>query len=160
MIRCLPLGICSWNFHLSGNGHDAYLSFHWMSEQGSIRIDRKQYEVYKHGPFSGRWTLEQDGMKVATAQKLNLFTRTFEIQEKADRLTLRAQSPFTRRFLLERSEKVIATIEPDHMFTRRATINTPADKSSVETMAFAFWLVVVTWRRAARNNSSGGGGGA
>lgn len=157
MIHCQPKGICSWNFFLEGDGHRASLAFNWLSEQGTITADRTTYEVHKHGAFSGQWTLDQAGKQVVTAQKSNAFARTFEIQALDESLVLRAESPFGRSFRIERLDEVIARIAPVHPFTRRATIEKRGPDDDFTTIAFSFWLVVITWRRAANNSSAGGG---
>jgi len=155
MIRCRPRGICSWNFLLDGAGHHAALEFNWTGEQGAITADGMSLAVRKHGVFSGAWTLDHAGNQVAAAQKSNAFTRTFEIEDARGSLLLRAEAAFGRTFRLERSGELIATVAPDHAFTRRATIEVLAGDCDFTTLAFAFWLVVITWRRAANNNSGG-----
>jgi len=152
MIRCLPKGICSWDFNLDGEGHHASLEFNWLGEQGAIIADDVRLEVRKHGALSGHWTLEEGEEPIASAQKTSAFTRTFEIREGEDTLLLQAESALCRRFRLERSGEVMATIAPDHAFTRRATIETPGEKWDFRTVCFAFWLVVLMWRRAARSD--------
>jgi hypothetical protein len=49
MIRCIPRGICSWNFLLDGAGHQGTLELGWMGEQGAITVDDIAFEVQKHG---------------------------------------------------------------------------------------------------------------
>jgi hypothetical protein len=152
MIRCIPKGICSWNFSLGGDDHHATLEFNWGNEQGNITADEMPFKVRKHGMLSGHWTLDRGEEQVATGKKNTAFTRTFEIQDSTDNLVLLAESALTRSFRVERSGDVIATICPDHAFTRRATIDTLAQDLDFTTLAFSFWLVALTWRRA-QNNS-------
>lgn len=154
MIRCIPRGLCSWDFLLDGEGHQATLEFNWLSEQGAVTADGTRLEIRKHGVLSGHWTLEHEGNEVASAQKSNAFSRTFEIQDPSGHLVLRAVSALGRSFHLERSGEVVATVSPDHLFTRRATIEILAEQWDLPTVCFSFWLVVLTWRRAA--SSSGG----
>jgi len=158
MIRCTPKGICSWNFSLQGEGHRASLEFNWTGEQGVITADGLRLEVCKHGVFSGHWTLDREGEAVASAQKSTPFTRTFEIESPIGSLVLRAESAFGRSFRVERSGDLLATISPAHLFTRRATIETRAEHVDFPTLAFSFWLAVLTWRRAASSGGGGGGG--
>jgi hypothetical protein len=153
MIRCKPKGLCSWDFFLDGEGHRASVEFNWVGEQGAIVADSTPFDVLKHGVFSGHWTLEHDGVAVASAQKSSAFTRTFEIQKGDDTLVLCAESALGRSFRVDHAGEAIATITPDHAFTRRATIETLTDKVDFLTLAFAFWLVVLTWRRQASNGS-------
>ena len=157
MIRCMPMGICSWNFVLEGEGHHASLDFTWLGEQGAITADGTSFDVCKHGITSGHWTLDHAGNHIVTAQKSSAFFRTFEIQDLHQTLVLRAESPFGRRFRVAGAKDVVATIVPDHVFTRRATIETFAQNLDFTTISFSFWLAALTWRRAARSNSGGGG---
>jgi hypothetical protein len=153
MIRCKPKGLCSWDFLLEGEGHQASLSFNWFSEQGTVIADEVPFEVRKHGVLSGHWTLEQDRTPVVSAQKSSAFTRTFEIQNARATLVLCAESAFGRSFRVEHSREVIAALRPDHSFTRRATIETFGRQLDFPMLCFAFWLVVLTWRRAASSQS-------
>lgn len=150
MIRCLPKGICSWNFDIAAGEHSASVEFSWLSEQGNITIDGEYYEVRKHGPFSGQWTLEANSTTVATAQKSSAFTRTFELETSSGAVVLHAQSALGRTMLLE-GAGFDGVIAPDHPFTRRASIT--GKISDFRTVCFAFWLTVLLWRRASKNNS-------
>ena len=157
MIRCMPRGICSWEFSLDGDGHHAILEFNWGGEQGRITADGIRFEVRKHGVFSGHWTLDRAGREVVTAQKPTPFARTFEIRDHNGAVVLRAESPFSRRFRIERFGDTVATVFPDHPFTRRATIESViAQKQEFTTVSFCFWLVVLIWRRAAHSSAGGG----
>jgi hypothetical protein len=160
MIRCKPKGLCSWDFFLDGEGHHASVEFNWQGEQGAITADGMPFEVRKHGFLSGHWTLERNRERVASAQKANPFTRTFEIQHDQESLILCAEFAFGRSFRLQRPEDPIATIRPYHAFTRRATIETFAQKCDFPMICFAFWLVVLNWRRAASAASSSGAAAA
>ncbi|QEG36910.1 hypothetical protein [Bythopirellula goksoeyrii] len=153
MIRCTPLGICSWNFDLSADGHSARSEFNWCSEQGALTIDGNVHEVHKHGFLSGCWTLDEHATVVVTAQKSSAFTRTFELSATEDTIFLRAASLFGRTMVLEGSG-FDAVIAPVHSFTRRATIEgTIAD---FRIACFAFWLTALLWRRAANDNNTAG----
>lgn len=155
----MPRGICSWDFRLDGDGHQATLEFNWVGEQGYITADGVSFEVCKHGMLSGHWTLDSAGVEIASGQKSTAFTRTFEIRDRKETLLLRAESPFGRSFRIERSGDVIATVFPDHLLTRRATIETLDCKVGFITICFSFWLVVLTWRRAANSGAAAGAGG-
>ena len=56
LIRCMPKGICAWDFFLDGEDHHASLEFNWIGEQGAITADNIPFEVRKHGMLSGHWT--------------------------------------------------------------------------------------------------------
>ena len=154
MITCLPMGICSWDFRLLGPGWEGATRIHFLSEQGSLLVDGSSYEVRKHGPFHGEWSLRAGGQAVMWARKSNAFQRTFALQEGGSSAELRAVSCFTRSMTLV-GPGLAATIEPVHAFTRRAHIS--GQLGNVPMACFAFWLTLVTWRRAA--SSHGGGGG-
>ena len=153
MIRCIPRGICSWNFILEGAGHRASLEMNLLGEQGTIIADEISYEVHKHGVFRGQWTLDDAGVSVAAAEKVSALKRMFEIHGPDGLLVLRAVSALGRSYRLDRSGEMFGTIIPDHAFTRRATIEIYADEWDFPTVAFAFWLAVLTWRRAANSSS-------
>jgi len=152
MIRCTPRSLCSWDYDLNGEGHQAVVEFNWGSEQGMIRAGGKHFDVCKQGVMSGHWTLEHSGVRVASGIKTSVFTRGFEIESPMGSLELLAQSAFSRSFALERAGRTIAVIEPAHAFTKRATIETAERDCDFPTLAFAFWLTAINWRRAASNN--------
>ena len=153
IISCVPKGIFSWAFSLEGGGHRASVGLDWIVEQGAITADGMEFRVSKHGVLSGHWTLEREGREMASAQKANPFTRTFDMQIPSGSLVLRAASALLRSFRLERSGELLASISPDHAFTRRAMIKTFAQDLDMPTICFSFWLAVLTWRRR-RNNGS------
>jgi hypothetical protein len=155
MLTCLPRSICSWDFRIRGTtGGEAILTFNWFTEQGTISWNGTEFEVVKHGPFSGHWTLESPQGVVTKAQKTSAFTRTFELESESGLITLQARSVFTRAFELLQTGNSVGTIVPMHAFTRRATIQC-TDQVDELTQLFAFWLVVITWKRAAKNNNGG-----
>jgi hypothetical protein len=151
MIRCIPKGICSWNFAIAASGHSASAEFNWLSEQGNLMIDGEYHEVWKHDFFSGHWTLKANATTVANARKSSAFTRTFELETSSGALTLRAQSAWGRTMLLE-GAGFDAVIAPVHPFTRRATIT--GRIADFRTACFAFWLTVLLWRRDSHHDSS------
>ena len=152
MIRCLPIGICSWNYNLEGDGHQVHLGFRSMSEQGELIIDGIRHEIVKPSAFSGFWSLMGPEGQVLSASKRGIFTRTFDLQGSQGSFTLQARSAFSRAMVVQ-GPLTDFEIVPDHAFTRRASIE--GDWQDFRLAAFAFWLTVITWRRAARNNSGG-----
>jgi hypothetical protein len=154
MIQCTPLGVCSWNFQLDGNGDQAILEFDWIGEQGSIRINGVDHAVSKHGVFSGHWSLDSNQETIYTAQKSSAFTRSFEVTGASGSAVLRARSAFGRTMVFQ-GTGVDCEISPAHPFTRRAFIN--GDYDDFRRVSFAFWLAALVWRRSARNNAGGGG---
>lgn len=158
MIRCVPKSICSWNFYLNsksaGLALNADLDFNFWTEQGQIRLNGQWFEIRKHGPLSGHWTLEDGKSILASAHKLNPFTRSIQVQAQGTHFVLSALHPFTRASSLKSNGQTVATITPDHPFTRRSKIGVNQKWVDGSTLAFAFWLVVVLWRRAARSSNS------
>lgn len=152
MLRCTPMGICSWDFHVSGEEHQASLEFNWLGEQGVLTVNRDRFEVHKHGVASGHWTLDQGKLQVASAQKSSALTRTFDLNNVDTDLVLQAVSPFGRAFELKCNNQVVAAINPVHAFTRRATIERIDPNIDIRITCFAFWLVVLMWRRATQNS--------
>lgn len=166
VIRCLPKGVCSWNFLLDGNGETADLKIDWGKEQGTITIDGTVLNVLKHGVFSGRWTLEVDDMVIASAQKKDALRSSFQLEDATGVMTLKAISAFGRSYQLFAGSNVVATIQPDHAFTRRASITihtkalhtkalhteaSHAGDLAFNTVVFAFWLTILMWKRHASN---------
>ncbi len=153
MLTCLPQSICSWNFHIHGaSAGPAGLEFSWFSEQGHIRLGGHEFEIHKHGPLSGRWSLTHRGTTIATAHKPSAFTRTFQITGPSGEITLQASSAMTRSFEIRSGVHTLGSIRTAHAFTRRSTIDCPPEVLEAVQL-FAFWLAVITWRRAANNNS-------
>jgi hypothetical protein len=152
MIECLPAGVCSWNYFLRGDGHDANVEFNWVGEQGRLRIDDQEFRIEKDGLFSGSWRMLSDHGTLFTARKTSPFTRTFEIAGDGIQATLHAASAFGRTMILDSAGQQ-SVIAPAHPFTRRASMSGTC--GDFRLAAFAFWLTGLIWRRAASN--SGGG---
>ena len=154
MISCLPKGICSWDFWLDMEGGKVSLVFNLMGEQGALTIEGETYLVRKHGMGSGHWSLELDGQEVASAQKVSMLSRKIEMSTPMGELVLSPESALGRCFKLFCEEQLLAKIEPMHPFTRRSTIQLDAADYDSPTLAFAFWLVLMSWRRAQQRSSS------
>lgn len=149
MINCIPMGICSWNYRLSGLGQNATMTFNWFTEEGDINVNGVGFQISKGGMFSGHWTLNSGGQTIASAQKG--FTRHFDVKDSTGQATLKARSPFGRSFDVYNGS-LVATIKPHHALTRRATIRVLDPKQNFATLTFMFWLVALTWRRRQKNN--------
>jgi hypothetical protein len=154
IIQCSPRGLCSWDYLLHGDGHQAIAGFDWIGEKGQLDIDRESHAVSKQGIFSGEWSLDSKSGTLFTARKPSAFTRTFEISCPTASATLSAQSALGRTMLLQ-GNHVDCSITPAHPFTRRASI--VGNCEDFKLAAFAFWLTALVWRRAARNNSGNAG---
>ena len=155
MLTCLPKFLCSWDFRVTGLASGpADLSFNFFTEQGSISFDGVQMKIRKHGPLSGRWTLEDNGETLAEGHKPSAMFRAFKIRSANAEIELKAASAFARGFQLSKGGSIVGTIRPAHAFTRRAFIDCSLEVPELIQL-FSFWLVVVTWRRAANNSNSG-----
>ncbi len=152
MLTCVPQSIFNWNYRINGSvGGPATTELYALVEQGGVYCGGVQYQVVKHGWFSGNWTLENDRQVVAEASKDSPLWRTVTIQVDASTLSLVAPNPFTRDFQITANGTPWGTIEPDGIFTRAATIDC-SDKLAEPIQLFCFWLVTMLWRRAANNN--------
>ncbi len=154
MIRCDPMGICSWSYRLTGAAAEqtATLVIYWPGEQGAIATPNGNYQVHKPRMLGGVWQLELNGDVVAVAEKPNPFTRRFEIKSGAGSAVLEADSPFSRNMVLAAPDGKSGLIAPAHPFTRRATMEETG--LPFELQCFAFWLSVILWRRAANNSAA------
>lgn len=150
MIHFEPSSFLSWSFAVTGGPSTARLAFQWFTEQGELVVDGDALRVRKHGPGSGRWTLERDGETLAAAQKRSPFTRTIDVSVAGESLTLTPESALRRAFVLERDGLVVATFAPKRLFSRKGTISLRDDSLEWSTVCFCLWLVLQLWRRAAK----------
>jgi hypothetical protein len=156
MIHCRPRSICSWDFSATGlSSGSATVEYDWLTEQGKMVIGHHEYDIRKHGVFSGHWTYELHGRLLADARKPSAMFRTFEISSSSAgmNLVLQAESALLRAFEIVLEEQVVGRISPAHPFTRRATIQC-ADVVPEHLQLFAFWLAGLTWKRSAQSSSS------
>lgn len=157
MLICIPQSLCTWDFRVLGaSAGPASLTFNFFSEQGSILLGATEFAIRKHGPLSGRWTLEQGGQTVVDANKPNALFRSFELSAGAFQLTVQAQSALTRCYDIFSRGRPVGAIRPAHPFTRRAFIECASEIPELAQL-FSFWLAVVTWRRAANNSAATAG---
>ncbi|MCX7009741.1 MAG: hypothetical protein NTY53_21280 [Kiritimatiellaeota bacterium] len=154
MIRCDPMGICSWNYRLTGEAEEqtATIEIYWPGEQGAITTPSVHYQVVKLGMFSGTWQLGLNGKIVAMAEKPNPLTRRFEIKFGEETAILEAESPLSRIMVLSTPDGKSGVITPAHPFTRRATMEDTG--LPFELHCFAFWLSAILWRRAANSSAA------
>jgi len=153
VLTCLPKSLCSWDYRVLGaEDGPAELTFSWVSEQGTIRFGADEFEVVKHGPLSGHWTLESGGQVIASAQKPSAVFRAYELSMAGADFAVKPQSAFTRCFDIEFAGQVVGSIRPAHPFTRRAFIECNSQVPELVQL-FAFWLTAIAWRRAAQNNN-------
>ncbi len=152
MLLCTPRSAFSKQFYVTGEGGArGEVEFRIATEQGAIAWAGTTYEVRKHGPASGYWTLEDGEEILADARKLSVFRRKILIETSGLKLELLPRSSLRRAFDVLENGQVIGSIEPAHAFTRRAFLEFgPA--VPVHIQLFCFWMVALLWRRARRNS--------
>jgi hypothetical protein len=138
MIHCLPVGFCSRNSYVVSESHSALCEVGGV-RSGAITSDGVCHAVVYHRILSGRWTLEREGVAIATAQKLGRFTSWFKLWTEQGTLELRPTSWLGGPMVLA-GAGFDATIAPVHGYTRSSTIvgATPDFTLAV----FAFWLTI------------------
>ncbi len=106
--------------------------------------------MVKHGPASGRWTLEQAGQICAEALKPSALVRSFDLRVGEAQFTVQAQSLFSRTFDILFGEQTVGVIRTVHVFTRRAVIECSLEIPEAVQL-FAFWLAALTWKRSSKS---------
>lgn len=158
MIRCLPRGICSWDYILQFEGweSDAELKYKWASEIGEIRLGDEIFPIVKHGWMSGHWDLaDAAGEVLASGIKPTALIRSFDLSVGGETYLLQARSSLGRTFELLDRDQVLVEMVPDHAFTRRATMQSIEGDLPPIILAFSFWLVGLMWKRQQQRSNSG-----
>ena len=148
--RCLPKGVCSWDFRLENDEETGEVRFDVMREAGQLETGDLTFEIKKTSMFTGHWTLWFKGQQVAEASKASSLNRVFSVSADGSVFTVEPAAVMSNRFIIKTNEVLVGKIEPDHMFTRRATIYMDHDMPR-HLMFFAFWLTALMWRRAAQS---------
>ena len=153
MFTCQPSSVFSWNFRVVADERViADVTFDFLTEQGTILHRGELLAVVKHGPMSGRWTLERDGVVLAEAYKPSMFQRRFDVTASTGPLIVEAKSPFGRGFhVVAGTDQIVGDIHPAHGFSREAIVDCEPSVAERDQL-FAFWLVALAWRRAARSD--------
>lgn len=152
-LDCVPRGFWTWTYHVYGSKNgDAQVTFNMFSEQGSIVVSGVEFRIRKHGWLSGTWSLEQDGLTLATATKPSALIRAFDVEADDRRFELRARL-MTRTFDIFEGSDQPGLIRPAGFFTRRALVECREDVPFLVRL-FCFWLAALMWRRAAKNSNS------
>ncbi len=93
MIACMPMGICSWNYSLCGEGHRAELVIYGIGEQGSMRVDGVAVFGGKGGDVLRRVESDGDaGVRRAGGKARVRFHRHFDVVCGDGRYELGAES--------------------------------------------------------------------
>lgn len=143
-----PDNAFSWNYFLSGDGHQAYWDKKWSGEQCSVLIDGVLHEIRKHGAGSGQWSLERDGKVIASARKVSMWRRSFVVSTSSGMLRLMSHGMFDRSFFVGRGKKVIGSILPVGVFSRKVDMDIDDPDVDFPLAVFLFWLVILIWRRS------------
>lgn len=150
-ILCIPKSLWCWDFDLYMDGHSASIEFepHPRSEQGAIVFDNELYSIQKHGPFSGRWSMESSSEVVATAHKPSMFSGSFDLATCCGFASMRAKSVFGRTMIAS-GLGLDVVIAPVNCWTTRTLIT--GQISDFRIACFSFWLTVLLWRRLAQSD--------
>ncbi len=154
MLRAEPKGFFSWKFTIfdEGNRNIAEIDIRWVREAGEVRLDGREYRIYREHLFGGAFVLEEDGKEVARAEKPSALFRSFVVRHNGKEYVLQAASPVVRTFVLSKNNHPIGTIKPEHALTRKALIDLPTDMA-LPVRIFVAWLVFVLWKRDKESSS-------
>ncbi len=152
MIHCRPRSPFSWHFDLSGEGHRMSLELGWFRESGALVVDGARFDIVKPSLFVGRWSLEGPDGVHSRAHKVSALTRAYELSGPDGDLRLEPESMFLRAFQLTNRGRRLARLAPKAPIFRQATIEGKLKELDPATLAFAFWLVLVSWKRRGRRD--------
>ena len=96
----------------------------------------------------GKYHLEANGGRIASAQSAGFWFRHFNVQADAKSYILKMASWFGRRFALMENGTELGRIGVTNAFSGRCKAELPDDLPP-EVRGFLIWLVISTWRRAA-----------
>lgn len=158
----VPRGVCSQDFRVRGADGAEPIEVHFrkLTEQGSIHVGSREFTIRKHGPASGEWTLEHEGVVLARGRKPSALSRRMLVEAVeeaglAGALELRPTRILGRGYSVALDGTPVGTVRPLHPFTRRTELECdPAVGLLVR--LFAFWLVALMWRRDAAAAASSG----
>ncbi len=146
VIRCLPQGICSWNYWLNHNGkQDAVIMNCGFRGSGKLIIEGSTLDMKKRGFFQTSWQVQYEGQELMSASRPNILSSQTTVEDPYGEWTLRRISCFQRAMSVSQNELTFATIRPDHCFTRRATIEVLRPEIQYPTLVFCFWLAAHGW---------------
>ena len=143
MIECKPVGISSWNYILTTEGHSAKLGFGRYGETGFAEVDGASFKISEYGRLSWHWTMADEQGPLFSALKRPTVIPSIEITTGVGVASLRPAG-WSRAKILT-SDDLEVLIETVNDQTRKARIigHIPDFRFA----AFAFWLVVILWRR-------------
>lgn len=149
MLHCYPRSLFSRHYDVVAAGTASFgeVNMRAMTEQGSIVWDGVEWEVRKHGPASGYWTLQAGDTYFADAQKDSSLKRVMRVETKEHKLDLRPRSSISSKFEVHRDGQLVGTIKRASVFSRRAYVECDEDIPELLQL-FCFWLVRLMWRRA------------
>ncbi len=154
-IRCVPQGICSWNYWLIAEGSAAnpekFSLFHHHFSGGYITQGNIQLDIHQRGILQGRWELCHGETELITATSDSLFSRSMTLEDDRHQWELVPGSTFSNSYRLQRDGLVYATFAAEHAFTRRARIVTTQPDVDLVLLAFSFWLIAKRWRNQSQS---------
>ncbi|NNE70595.1 MAG: hypothetical protein HKN29_09575 [Rhodothermales bacterium] len=149
MIHCYPRNLFSRQYDAVAvpGGALGEVNFRAMTEQGSIVWDNVEWQVTKHGPASGYWTLSRGKEYAADAQKDSAMKRHVRVETKDLELELRPRSVFTSTFEVFDGQLRVGVIKRANVFSRRSYLEFDAEVPELIQL-FCFWMVRMLWRRS------------
>jgi hypothetical protein len=154
MLVTIPRHWFTWNCEVLENStHIGSIEFAGWGEAGELITTGSFYKVYREGPLSPNFILEEHGNTIAIAEKPNPFVRLFLVNYAGIQYELKAESPFFRKFILQETGQTIGSIKPEHAFTSRAIVDLPTF-IPLAVRLFMVWLVLLLWRRQQRQSSA------
>jgi hypothetical protein len=153
MLTATPKHLFSWDYAISaGQETLADIDLGWWGEKATLRIDGKDYKVYRERAFGGRFLMETDGIVVASAEKPSSLRRRVIIAYANASYELKPRDMLTRTFDLYCDGALIGSLSANGLLTRKMTVDLP-ESLPLPLRVFAVWVTVILWRRDA---SSGG----
>lgn len=148
MIRCDTRGLFSWRYRVFDERTTCLLDFDWRDESGTLEIEGGDKLRIAPDPDRG-WVAWRGDEQVFVGRRSGHDPVAFTLQRSAMAgLRARSITRTGRTFLIEAGGRLVGKLAPVHLLTRRARIHTETDDYDVPSLAFLFWMVVVSWRRA------------
>ena len=147
MLRLEPTRWFSWAFTVDDDGRPlGTLDISVWRERGDLVVAGRTFNIIRDGFVSGGFRLESGGTIVATANRVSVFRRGFDVTFSGRTLRLRPRSAWGRALVLHEGEREVGDIRPRTMWSRRATAALP-DTLPVQVRLFVLWLAMLIWKR-------------
>ncbi|MDX1531259.1 MAG: hypothetical protein R3362_07015 [Rhodothermales bacterium] len=148
MIRAVPTSWFTWNFRLLQDDREVgRLRQSSWRERARFLVEDVRFELYREG-LLGDFVLRFGESVLVRARKPSVLHRRFEFVFEGQAYTLEPASALSRVFVLRTATVEVGGVEPEGWVTRKAVVDLPKTLP-LPVQAFAFWLVMLTWRRSA-----------